>query len=76
MEANGGALGNSFEHHMTVSDLTVSLAKRERMNAVHAMTVTKDVAVFCNLQQERSSYVGLSVFCVRMLHRGLTGCGA
>ena len=34
------------------------------MDPVHAMTVTKDVAVFCNLQQERSSTLALFPFYV------------
>ena len=55
MEADGGPLGDSVEHHVTVSNFTAPVAKRERMDTAHAAAVTKDIAVFIDLQQERPS---------------------
>ena len=57
----GGPLRNAFEHHVTVSDLSISVFTRKRMNPAHEAAVTKDFAVFCNLQQERASHFDLTV---------------
>src|SRR5262249_41621294 len=51
MEADGGPLRNSFEHDVTVSNLTVSVGEWEWMDTAHAAAVTNDVAVFRNLKQ-------------------------
>src|SRR2546425_3525604 len=45
IEVNGGPLGDSFEHHVTVSNFTSSVAEWERVNSAHAATVTKNIAV-------------------------------
>jgi hypothetical protein len=47
----GGPLRNAFEHHVAVSDFSISVFTRKRMNPAHAAAVTKDFAVFCNLKQ-------------------------
>ena len=62
MEIQGGPLGNSFEDHVTIPYLTVPGFKWERVDTVHAAAVTKDIAVFRDLQQERPSYFVLAVF--------------
>ena len=46
---NGGPLRNSFEHHVAVSDFTASVFAWKRMDPAHVATVTKDIAVFCDL---------------------------
>ena len=46
---NGGPLRNSFEHHVAVSDLPVSVSTRKRVDPAHVATVTKDIAIFCDL---------------------------
>src|SRR5437667_2826740 len=46
---NGGPLRNSFEHHVAASDFTASVSARKRVDPAHAATVTKDIAVFCDL---------------------------
>src|SRR5438067_13874762 len=35
MEVQGGALRDSFEHHVTVPDLTAPVVQRERMDTGH-----------------------------------------
>src|SRR5947208_616060 len=68
METNGGPLRDSFEHDATVSNFTASVAEAERVDSAHAAAVTKDIAVFRDLQQERPSYFALTVFSVRVLN--------
>src|SRR6266571_2308222 len=68
MEANGGPLGDSVEHHVTVSNFTAPVAEWERMDPAHAAAVAKDVAVFGDLEQERLSYFALTVFPVCVLN--------
>jgi hypothetical protein len=46
---NGGPLRNSIEHHVAVPDFTASAFARKRVDPAHAATVTKDIAVFCDL---------------------------
>ena len=66
--SNGGPLGDSVEHHVTVSNFTAPVAEREGVDSAHASAVTNDIAVAFDLQQERSSYFALSMFRARMLH--------
>src|SRR5207237_4951900 len=68
MEVHGGALRDSFEHHMTVPDLTAPVVQRERMDTAHAAAFTKDIAVFFDLQQERPAYLVFSVFSFQVFH--------
>ena len=68
METDGGTLGYSFEHHVTVSNFTAPVGERERVDPAHVAAVTKDIAVFGDLQQERSSYFALTVFPVCVLN--------
>src|SRR5436190_5542153 len=67
MEANGGPLGDSFKHHVTVSNFPAPDGKRERVDSAHAAAVTKDITVFSDLQKQRASYFALSVLPVRAL---------
>src|SRR5439155_26303855 len=69
MGADGGTLRDSFEHHVTVSNFTAPVAEREWMDPAHAAAVTKDVAVFGDLQQERPSDFALTVCTVGVLHQ-------
>ena len=69
MEADGGPLGDSFKHHVTVSNFPAPVDKRERVDPAHAAAVTKDVAVFGDLQQERPPDFALTVFTVGVLHQ-------
>ena len=69
MEVQSGPLGDAFEHHVTVSDLTAPVFKWERVNTAHAAPVTKDVAVFFDLQQERPSYFVLAVFFPQVFYK-------
>ena len=50
MEVQGGTLRNSFEHHVTIPDLTAPVVKREWMDTAHAAAFTKDIAVLFDLQ--------------------------
>ena len=68
MEVDGGPLRNSFEHHVTVPNFTASVADRKRVDSAHAATVTKDIAVFGDLHQERPSDFALTVSPVRVLN--------
>src|SRR5262245_29222489 len=69
MEVERGPLRNSFEHHATVSDFTASAFKWERVDTAHAAPVTKDIAVFIDLQQERPSYFILTVFLLQVFYK-------
>ena len=68
MGSSGGSLGDSFEHHVTVSNFTAPVGEREWVDPAHAAAVTKDIAVFINLQQERPSYLVLTVFSLYVLN--------
>ena len=67
MEASGGALRDSFEYDVTVSDFTAPVAHRERMDTIHAPALTINVSILCNLEKERPSQFRLTVFAVHML---------
>ena len=67
MEVDGGALRDSFEHHVTIPDLTAPVVKRERMDTAHAAAFTKDIAVLFDLQQERPPNLVFTVFSFQVL---------
>src|SRR5881296_2779825 len=67
MEVNGGPLRDSFEHHVTVPDLTAPVVQRERIDSVHTPAFTKDIAVVFDLQQERPSHLVFTVFARQVL---------
>src|SRR5947209_89520 len=68
MEVHGGALRDSFEHHVTVPDLTAPVVQRERMDTADAAAFTKDIAVFFDLQEERPPNLVFTVFSFQVLH--------
>jgi hypothetical protein len=67
MEIDGGPLGDSFEDHLTVPDLTAPVTKWEWVNAAHRSAITKDLAVRLDLHEERPSPLIGTVFVLLVL---------
>ena len=69
MEADGGTLRNSFEHDVTISNLTASTGEWEWVHAAYAAAIANHVSVFRNLKQESPATFRLTVFAAHVLNK-------